>query len=99
MKTVIRQFKKTAGVLNPILLYLLFLIPATSHATSVQTILDKTATYLSGPLARSLGILVLMVLGYLCLVQQKFPKEQFAMMLVGLGIIFGGSSLYGLLVG
>ncbi|WP_373443278.1 hypothetical protein ABXK18_00050 [Legionella pneumophila 130b] len=40
-----------------------------------------------------------MIAGYLCLARQKFPKEYFVMILVGMGIIFGGSSLYSTLIG
>ncbi len=79
--------------------YGLWMLPATSQAASIQSILDKSASFLSGGLARSVGIVVLIGAGYMCLVQQKFPKEQLAMMMVGLGIIFGGSSLYGSLIG
>ena len=73
--------------------------PVTSHATTIQSILDKSADFLSGSLARSVGIMVLIGSGYLCLVRHKFPKEQLAMILIGLGIIFGGSSLYNSLIG
>lgn len=76
----------------------LVLLPATSHATGIQSVLDKAAVYLSGPLARSVGIIAIIGAGYLCLFQHKFPKEQFVWILVGLGIIFGAAALYNLLV-
>ena len=76
----------------------LITLPLDSHATSVETVLNRAATFLGGPLAKSVGVVVLIGAGYLCLVQQKFPKEQLAMVLVGLGIIFGAASLYGSLI-
>ncbi|HAT1757192.1 TPA: TrbC/VirB2 family protein [Legionella pneumophila] len=70
------------------------LLPATSHAKSIEGIIDSAARYLQGGLARSVGVLCIIIAGYLCLYRQRFPKEYFSMILVGLGIIFGGSTLY-----
>lgn len=77
----------------------LLMNPSLSHAQSIESILARTTSYLQGGVARGLGILAIVVAGYLCVVRQKFPKEYFMMILVGLGIIFGGSSLYNSLVG
>lgn len=77
----------------------LLMNPSLSHAQSIESILARTTSYLQGGIARGLGILAIVVAGYLCVVRQKFPKEYFMMILVGLGIIFGGSSLYNSLVG
>ena len=76
----------------------LIALPIDSHATNVESVLNKAASFLTGPLAKSAGVVVLIGAGWLCLVQQKFPKEQLAMVLVGLGIIFGASSLYSFLI-
>lgn len=72
----------------------LFLVPALSEAKSIETILNSTISYLQGSLARSIGVLAIVIAGYLCLYRQKFPKEQFFMILTGLGMIFGGANLY-----
>ena len=77
----------------------LLMSPSLSHAQSIESILGRTTSYLQGGIARGLGILAIVAVGYLCVVRQKFPKEYFMMILVGLGIIFGGSSLYNSLVG
>ena len=78
---------------------LLLMNPSVSHAITIESIISRTTNYLQGSVARSLGVLSIIVLGYLCLVRHKFPKEYLMMVLVGLGIIFGGSSLYNSLVG
>ncbi|MGL6030069.1 MAG: TrbC/VirB2 family protein [Legionella sp.] len=74
------------------------LLPVTSHAQSIESIIDRTVAYLQGSLARAIGVLCIIIAGYLCLYRQKFPKEYFSMILVGLGIIFGGSTLYTTLI-
>ena len=78
---------------------LLLLNPSISHAITIESIISRTTSYLQGSIARSIGVLAVVVMGYLCLVRHKFPKEYLMMVLVGLGIIFGGSSLYNSLVG
>jgi len=75
------------------------LAPSLSHAQSIESIINRSTTYLQGGLARTVGIFCIIISGYLCLARQKFPKEYFIMILVGMGIIFGGSSLYSTLIG
>ncbi len=75
------------------------LMPSLSHAQSIESIINRTTSYLQGGLARTVGIFCIIIAGYLCLARQKFPKEYFIMILVGMGIIFGGSSLYSTLIG
>ena len=74
------------------------LFPAVSEARTIESIINHTVSYLQGGVARSIGILAIVVIGYLCLALQKFPKETFIMVLVGLGIIFGSSTLYTTLI-
>lgn len=81
------------------LLLLMILSPSISHAQSIESIVNRTITYLQGGLARTVGILCIIIAGYLCLARQQFPKEYFVMILVGMGIIFGGTSLYSTLIG
>jgi type IV secretion system protein VirB2 len=76
-----------------------FMMPSLSHAQTIEGIINRTVTYLQGGLARTMGIFCIIIAGYLCLAMQKFPKEYFIMILVGMGIIFGGSSLYMTLIG
>lgn len=75
------------------------LLPSISHAQSIESIINRTTTYLQGGLARTVGVFCIIIAGYLCLARQKFPKEYFIMILVGMGIIFGGSSLYSTIIG
>lgn len=69
-------------------------LPATSHAATIEGIINKTVAYLQGSLAKAVGILAIVIVGYLCLWHQKFPQEVFISVLIGLGIIFGASTLY-----
>lgn len=75
------------------------MVPSISQAQSIESIINRTITYLQGGLARTVGIFCIIIAGYLCLALQKFPKEYFVMILVGMGIIFGGSSLYSTIIG
>jgi type IV secretion system protein VirB2 len=99
MKTAIRTLLKTKSAFNRAFLWPILALPATSHATNIESVLNKGAMYLTGGIAKAVGVIVIMGLGYLCLIQHKFPKEQFAMALLGIGIIFGGGQLYATLVG
>jgi type IV secretion system protein VirB2 len=74
-------------------------LPSLAQAQSIESIINRTISYLQGGLARTVGIFCIIISGYLCLVRQKFPKEYFIMILVGMGIIYGGSSLYSTLIG
>lgn len=80
-------------------IFWLSLLPALSHAQSIDSIINRSIVYLQGGLARTVGIFCIIISGYLCLARQKFPKEYFVMILVGMGIIYGGSSLYSTLIG
>lgn len=75
------------------------MVPSVSQAQSIESIINRTIAYLQGGLARTVGVFCIIIAGYLCLARQKFPKEYFVMILVGMGIIFGGSSLYSTLIG
>ncbi|MCW8452971.1 TrbC/VirB2 family protein [Fluoribacter dumoffii] len=93
-------FKKAKNRLS--LAYLMVacsLFPCVSQAQSIESIINRTTHYLQGGLARAVGVACIIIAGYLCLYRQKFPKEYFSMILVGLGIIFGGSTLYNTLIG
>jgi type IV secretion system protein VirB2 len=95
---MIQLFKKKVGLVNTALLSILCSIPSMSHAATVESILKGAATYLTGTVAKSAGILAIIGMGYLCVYTQKFPKEYFIWTLVGLGIVFGGSQLYQVVV-
>lgn len=99
MKKFNSCFQKSYRSLKTQMVWCCLLAPSLSHAQTIESIISRTTTYLQGSLARSAGVISVVVIGYLCLVRHKFPKEQFIMVLVGLGIIFGGSSLYSSLVG
>ena len=77
----------------------LLVAPGAAHAASIETVLNNGVKLLQGPIAKGVGLMAIIGSGYLCLARNKLPKEQFVMILVGLGIIFGGTSLYSTLVG
>ncbi len=80
-------------------LWFLLIAPSITYAQSIESIINHTIMYLQGGLARTIGIFAIVIAGYLCLARQKFPKEYFLMILLGMGIIFGSSSLYTTLIG
>lgn len=90
--------EKKKRALNALVLAGLYATPIASHAASIEVILNNTVRYLQGGVAKSAGIAAIVISGYMTLVMQKLPKEQFAMILVGMGIIFGGTSLYATLI-
>lgn len=97
--TTINTLKKHKARFHELLLLSLLALPGASHAATIESILQKGANYLQGTLARAVGVIVIISCGYLCLYKQRLPKEQFVMVLVGLGIILGGSTLYTTLTG
>lgn len=84
---------------NLYLVIILSCLPSLANAQGIESIIDRAVNYLQGGLARKVGIFCIIIAGYLCLYSQKLPKEYFVMILVGLGIIFGASSLYTQVVG
>lgn len=96
MKKLLNQLKQN---INHRVLLTLTLAPTPTFAASIESILNNTVRFLQGPVAKAVGLIAIVGTGYLCIAQQKLPKERFVMILVGLGVIFGGSSLYSLLVG
>lgn len=72
--------------------------PTFSYALDIETIVNRTTSYLQGGLARSMGVLTIVVCGYLCLAQNRFPKQYFILVLLGMGLIFGASALYSRLI-
>jgi type IV secretion system protein VirB2 len=96
---MIKKLQSICHHLNYRVLLLLALAPTTTFAASIETILNNSVRFLQGPLAKAVGLVAIVGSGYLCIAKQKLPKEQFAMILIGLGIVFGGSSLYSTLIG
>lgn len=76
----------------------LALLPSSSFAASISSVIDNAVDYLQGTLARSVGVMSIAIAGYLCIGKQMFPKMYFIMILVGLGLIFGAAELYALFV-
>lgn len=87
-------FKKKYALINEALIMLLCTIPTASHAANIESILRAAATYLTGTVAKSAGVLAIIGVGYLTLFTQKLPKEYLMMILIGSGFIFGGAELY-----
>jgi len=75
------------------------LMPAMAHAANVESVINKAVQYLQGGVAKAVGFLAIVITGYMCLVMQTFPKKNFLMILMGLGLIFGASYYYNWLVG
>jgi type IV secretion system protein VirB2 len=98
---MLKLIRKITDKYNQLSLLVFMLLPLEAFAgtTKIEEILSKATTFLQGGLAKSVGLLAVIGTGYLCIVKQRFPKEQFAMVLLGLGVIFGSSSLYNTLVG
>ena len=90
--------KKIAVKITDIAVFMVVL-PSTSFATSIGSVLEKTNEYLQGSIARSVAVFALIIAGYLCIIKQMFPKMYLMMILLGLGLIFGASELYSILVG
>lgn len=87
--------KKKGRFIHTVLLSILSSMPSMSHAAASPEGIFKAVTYyLTGSLAKAVGILAIVGLGYMCIQLQKFPKEYFTWTLIGLGIVFGGSQLY-----
>lgn len=72
---------------------------ASSGHITITSILDKLVGFLQGDVAKSIGLIAVVGSGYLCIFKQRFPKEQFLLTLIGLGVVFGSSSIYSALVG
>ncbi len=96
---MIKKLKRTTHRISETMVALLILLPTATHAATIESILNKGVHFLQGPVAKAAGLLAIVGSGFLCLYKQQLPKDQFVMILVGLGIIFGGSSLYSTLVG
>ncbi len=96
---MIKGLKKMTHRISETMVALLILLPTATHAATIESILNKGVHFLQGPVAKSLGLLAIIGSGFFCLSQQQLPKDKFIMILVGLGIIFGGNSIYSMLVG
>lgn len=96
---MIKAIKNKITHINKALVFLLVTLPSISQAATIESILNKGVHFLQGPMAKAAGLLAIVGSGFLCLYKQQLPKDQFVMILVGLGIIFGGSSLYSSLIG
>lgn len=103
MKKIVKKktaLKKSLSHIKQYGCLALLMVPGVGHAAaSVESVLNKGLGILQGPLAKGVGVMAIVGSGYLCLARNKLPKEQFVMILVGLGIIFGGSSLFTTLIG
>ena len=97
MKQIVRIIKqsKAVGLKAAIACMLL---PKTSFAADISSIVDNAVGYLQDTPARSIGVIAIVAAGYVCIFKQMFPKMYFAMILIGLGLIYGGAELYGQLL-
>lgn len=102
LKKVQKASRKLVSKLSNAALFL-FVLPSVCHAdgttATVGSVIDKATEYLQGGLARSVGVAAIVIAGYLCIAKQMFPKMYFMMILIGLGFIFGASTLYSTFVG
>ena len=91
---LLSYLKARFRALNRVMWGALIALPTTSHAATIESILNNSISLLTGPFARLVGIVILIGSGYMCLVQQKFSKERFVVIVAGLAIIFGAAFLY-----
>ena len=77
---------------------LIMAMPSLTHAATIETVLNKAVHLIQGPIAKSIAILVISYIGYECLFTQRFPKSKLITSLLGIGIIFGASTIYSHLV-
>ncbi len=73
-------------------------LPASAMAADITSVLTKTVAFMQGDIAKSVGLIAIISSGYLCIVSQKLPLTRFGMIVGGLGLVFGASSIYTTLV-
>lgn len=88
------KIRKTMDWGNFVLISACYCMPSLCHAATLEGIVNGAARYLTGSVARAIGGLVVIGMGYLTLYSNKFPKETFIMILIGSGMIFGGAEIY-----
>ena len=93
--------EKCTQALQSVIAGIVFQLVSASSAYAIdpESIIRNTTSYLQGSLARAMGVLTIVVCGFLCIRMQKLPKSTFIAILVGFGLIFGASSLYSRLIG
>lgn len=57
-------------------------------------VIDKTADFLSGGVAKSIAIIAIIGVGYLTIFTQQLPKKALYSTVGGLGLIFCATTLY-----
>lgn len=75
-----------------------FLMPNNVYALTVNRAVDNLTHYLTGDMAKAVGVLAIVISGYMCFSGRGLPKKDFGLIVLGLGIILGGSQIYTTLV-
>jgi type IV secretory pathway VirB2 component (pilin) len=91
-KTIKKGIKNTHYGLMAVLIALPVQCFANGGSTPIS-ILQQIIDYLTGDLARLVGVLVVVVAGYLLLGTQQIQKMTFVYIVAGMGLILGGSTL------
>ena len=84
-------------------LLLFFLVPInqafaySGQSTKIDTVLQALLGYLTSTPARILAVLAIVSVGYSTLHLGRMPKQRAIAVVIGIGIIFGGAALLGML--
>jgi type IV secretion system protein VirB2 len=64
-----------------------------SSGVTPETIVQNIIDYLTGDLARVVGVIVVVGAGYMYLETQQIQKKTFVRIVIGMGLILGGPTL------
>lgn len=64
-----------------------------SSGITPETIVQNIIDYLTGDLARVVGVIVVVGAGYMYLETEQMQKKTFVRIVIGMGLILGGSTL------
>lgn len=64
-----------------------------NNGTTPETIVQNIIDYLTGDLARVVGVIVVVGAGYMYLETQQIQKKTFVRIVIGMGLILGGPTL------
>ena len=94
MRAIKNKLKSLSTVIGGYLLA----IPGQANAATLLSTVNNLTSYLSGDMAKAAGGLIIVVAGYMCFAGNDLPKKRFFQIVVGLGLILGGSDIYTRLV-
>ncbi len=84
------------------LMLFLLLSPSVCFAGSsnkLVSVIDAVTNFLTGPLIRGAGITAIVLVGYNFIFTSKIEKHVAIPVIVGIGIVLGGPTLYNMMAG